>query len=105
MTEISKSTYLEHAQSFAILFTNTLNSITEPNSNLAYYTVLTMNNLVPVIGGHQQVCIVLCEVFKLDFKPLWKVSFLEKQFFYKSYFIEVLSVTVALLNSASRLLN
>lgn len=55
---MSKSTYLEHAESFAMLFTNTLSSLTEPNSNLAYYTVQTMNNLVPVIGGHQQVGIV-----------------------------------------------
>lgn len=55
MTEISKSTYLEHAESFAMLFTSILNSLPEPNSNLAYYTVCTMNNLVPVIGGHQQV--------------------------------------------------
>lgn len=55
MTEMSKGTYLEHAESLAVLFTNTLNSLTEPNSNLAYYTVQTMNNLVSVIGGHQQV--------------------------------------------------
>lgn len=55
MTEISKGTYLEHAESLAVLFTNTLNSLTEPNSNLAYYTVQTMSNLVSVIGGHQQV--------------------------------------------------
>lgn len=61
MTEISKGTYLEHAESLAVLFTNTINTLTEPNSNLAYYTVQTMNNLVPVIGGHQQVGIALSE--------------------------------------------
>lgn len=55
MTEMSKCTYLEHAESFAVLFTNILNSLTELDSNVAYYTVQTMNNLVPVIGGHQQV--------------------------------------------------
>lgn len=56
MTEMSKSTYLEHAESFAVLFTGILTSLNELNSNLAYYTIITMNNLVPVIGGHQQVC-------------------------------------------------
>lgn len=55
MTEISKSTYLEHAESFAVLFTNTLSNLTELNSNLAYYTVQTMNNFAPVISGHQEV--------------------------------------------------
>lgn len=59
MTEISKSTYLEHAESFAMLFTSILSSLTELNSNLAYYTVCTMRNLVPVIGGHQQVSYLL----------------------------------------------
>ncbi|XP_018577628.1 importin-4 [Anoplophora glabripennis] len=54
MTEMSQSSYIVHAESFAVLFTNTLNNITELNSNLAYYTVTTMKNLVPVIGGHQQ---------------------------------------------------
>lgn len=55
MTEISKATYLEHTESLIHLFTNILNSLTELNSNLAYYTVMTMNNLVPAITGHQQV--------------------------------------------------
>ncbi|KAJ8956967.1 hypothetical protein NQ314_006627, partial [Rhamnusium bicolor] len=53
MTEISQSSYIVHAESFAILFTNILNNITELKTNLAYYTVTTMKNLVPVIGGHQ----------------------------------------------------
>lgn len=55
MTEISKGSYISHAQAFASLFTDTLNSLTELNNNLAFYTVLTMNHLVPVIGGHQEV--------------------------------------------------
>lgn len=55
MTEISQSSYITHAESFAVLFTNILNSTPELNSNLTYYTVVTMNNLVPVMGGHQQV--------------------------------------------------
>lgn len=62
MTEMSKGTYLEHTESLAVLFTNTISSLTEPNSNLAYYTVQTMSNLVPVIGGHQQ---VLCSFISL----------------------------------------
>lgn len=55
MTEMSQSSYIVHAESFAVLFTNILNNITELKSNLAYYTVTTMKNLVPVIGGHQEV--------------------------------------------------
>lgn len=56
MTEMSHSSYIVHAESFAVLFTNTLNGLTQPNTNLGYYTVITMKNLVPIIGGHQQVC-------------------------------------------------
>jgi len=55
MTEMSHSSYIVHAESFAVLFTNTLNGLTQPNTNLGYYTVITMKNLVPIIGGHQQV--------------------------------------------------
>lgn len=55
MTEMSQGSYIVHAESFAVLFTNILNNISELKSNLAYYTVTTMKNLVPVIGGHQQV--------------------------------------------------
>ncbi|CAH2014578.1 unnamed protein product [Acanthoscelides obtectus] len=54
MTEIAQSSYIVHADSFAVLFTNILNQLTDLKSNVAYYTVTTMKNLVPVIGGHQQ---------------------------------------------------
>jgi hypothetical protein len=54
MTEISQGSYINHADAFAILFANILNTLPELNSNLAYYTVVTMNNLVSVIAGHQQ---------------------------------------------------
>lgn len=69
MTEISKGTYLEHAESFAMLFTNILSNLAELNGNLAYYTVVTMNNLVPVIGGHQQVkkIVLVSEKFVLNY--------------------------------------
>ena len=60
MTEISQGSYINHADAFAILFTNILNTLPELNSNLAYYTVVTMNNLVSVIAGHQQVMIFYC---------------------------------------------
>ncbi|KAJ8963724.1 hypothetical protein NQ317_011346 [Molorchus minor] len=53
MTEISHSSYIVHAESFAVLFTNILNQLTDLKSNLAYYSVATMKNLVPVIGGNQ----------------------------------------------------
>ncbi|XP_049818951.1 importin-4-like isoform X2 [Aethina tumida] len=54
MTEMSHGSYLVHAESFAMLFTNILNNLTQLDSNLAYYTVVTMKNLVPIISGHQQ---------------------------------------------------
>lgn len=55
MTEISHSSYIVHAESFAVLFTNIFNGLSQPNNHLAYYTVVTMKNLAPIIGGHQQV--------------------------------------------------
>jgi hypothetical protein len=39
----------------AILFVNVLNSVEDHGSPLAYYTVSTMINLVPFIGGDQVV--------------------------------------------------
>lgn len=55
MTEISKGSYIIHAELLANLFTNMLTNITDLNTNVAYYTITTMKNLVSVIGGHQQV--------------------------------------------------
>lgn len=52
---MSHSSYIVHAESFAVLFTTILGGLSHPNSNLAYYTVVTMKNLVPIISGHQQV--------------------------------------------------
>lgn len=54
MTEISHGSFIVYADSFAVLFTNILTGITELNSNLSFYTVLTMKNLVPILSGHQQ---------------------------------------------------
>ncbi|CAG9821795.1 unnamed protein product [Phaedon cochleariae] len=54
MTEVSQSSYIIHAESFAVLFSSMLNQVSDPKSNLAYYTVITMKNLVSVIGSHQQ---------------------------------------------------
>ncbi|KAF5282240.1 hypothetical protein FQA39_LY17660 [Lamprigera yunnana] len=54
MTEISKDSYIIHLESFAALFTTTLNSLTTLNCDLAYYTVLTMKHLTSIITGHQQ---------------------------------------------------
>ena len=66
MTEMSHSSYIVHAESFAVLFTNILSGITDLKSNLAYYTVITMKNLVPLVTGHQQVSrhVRLLEYFK-----------------------------------------
>lgn len=55
MTEISKGSYLPHAEVLATLFTNMLTNMQELSSNLAYYTVITMKHLVSVIGGHHHV--------------------------------------------------
>ncbi|XP_050295458.1 importin-4-like [Anthonomus grandis grandis] len=54
MTEMSNSSYIIHADSFSHLFSNILNGLSQPKSNVAYYTVMTMKNLVPIISGHQQ---------------------------------------------------
>ncbi|KAF7274386.1 importin-4-like [Rhynchophorus ferrugineus] len=54
MTEISHGSFIVHSDSFAMLFTTILTGLSELNSNLAYYTVLTMRNLVPTISGQQQ---------------------------------------------------
>lgn len=59
MTEISKSSYIVHAEVFANLFSTVLTGLPELNGNIAYYTVLTMKNLVAVIGGHQPVILLL----------------------------------------------
>lgn len=53
MTEMSKGSYINHAEVFGVLFNNMINSLTDLNSNLAYYTLITMYHLVPVIAGHQ----------------------------------------------------
>lgn len=59
MTEISKGSYIEHAEALGTLFTNILNSLQDlvSGANVAYYTVITMKNLASVIKGHQHVSI------------------------------------------------
>ncbi|KAK9877960.1 hypothetical protein WA026_020178 [Henosepilachna vigintioctopunctata] len=54
MTEMSQGSYINHADDLSVLFTNVLNALQDSNSNLAYYTIMTMNNLVPTIAGHQK---------------------------------------------------
>ncbi|XP_050512029.1 importin-4 [Diabrotica virgifera virgifera] len=54
MTEIAQSSYIVHAESFAILFTNIINQLTDLKLNVGYYTIITMKNLVPAIAGNQQ---------------------------------------------------
>ncbi|KAB0797014.1 hypothetical protein PPYR_11075 [Photinus pyralis] len=54
MTEISKDSYIIHLESFAVLFNTTFSSLPSVNCDLAYYTVVTMKHLVPIITGHQQ---------------------------------------------------
>ncbi|CAG9770533.1 unnamed protein product [Ceutorhynchus assimilis] len=55
MTEMSNKVFIVHAASFAVLFTQTFNKLPQPNTNVAYYTVVTMKNLVPLISGQQQI--------------------------------------------------
>lgn len=55
MTEVAQSCYIVHAESFGVLFCNILTQLTDLRSNVGYYTICTMKNLVSVIGGHQQV--------------------------------------------------
>lgn len=62
MTEMSQGSYIPCIEQLSILFTSNLSSITDLTSNIAYYTVLTMNNLVTVISGHQQMINVYCNL-------------------------------------------
>lgn len=55
MTEISKGSYIVHAEVLGNLFTNMMTNVPDLNTNLAYYTIITMKNLVSVISGHQEV--------------------------------------------------
>lgn len=57
MTEISKGSYIIHADVLGNLFANMLTNVPDLNTNLAYYTIITMKNLASVISGHQQVWI------------------------------------------------
>lgn len=54
MTEMSVDQYINHADSFAFLFTNILTNTPELNSQLTYYTLMTMKHFATVIEGHQE---------------------------------------------------
>ncbi|XP_046390558.1 importin-4-like [Ischnura elegans] len=50
VTEISSEQFESHLSSLMVLFNNTLNSLQDLGSLLGFYTILTLNSLVPVIG-------------------------------------------------------
>ncbi|XP_071445043.1 importin-4-like [Hetaerina americana] len=55
ITEISPDQFEKHLSSMMFLFNGTLNSLQDLGSPLAFYTVLTLNSLVPVIGSDANV--------------------------------------------------
>lgn len=59
MTEMSVDQYINHADSFAFLFTNILTNTPELNSQLTYYTLMTMKHFATVIEGHQEVLLLI----------------------------------------------
>lgn len=76
MTDISKSSYIVHAELFANLFSNVLTGLPELNSNVAYYTVVTMKNLVAVIGGHQQVINIYTHKYSIEnYTPKFQLQY------------------------------
>jgi hypothetical protein len=55
ISEVSPDHFLPHIQSMVFLFSNTLNSVEDLGSPLAYYTILTMDHFIPVAAGDQAV--------------------------------------------------
>ncbi|XP_017888011.1 importin-4-like [Ceratina calcarata] len=53
MTDIAPDAYHEHAASLAVLLGQTLNSLQDLGSPIAYYILRTMQNLVPLVKGNQ----------------------------------------------------
>ncbi|XP_045465050.1 importin-4-like [Harmonia axyridis] len=78
-TEISHGSYIKHFDSLAALFSNTLNSIEEFSSNLAYNTLKTMKHLVPTISGHQQMINVYHELLPRMLEIMKAFAFIDEQ--------------------------
>lgn len=55
MTEVAPDAYLTHTGSLAILLGQTLNSLQDFGSPVAYYVLRIMQNLVPLVEGDQMV--------------------------------------------------
>jgi hypothetical protein len=55
ITDIAPDQFLPYIPSVAFLFSNVLNSLQDPGSALAYYTLLTMIHIVPLAAGDQGV--------------------------------------------------
>jgi hypothetical protein len=51
--EVTRKQFLPYAKSVAFLLSNTLNSVQDFGSPLAYYTVLTMIHFAALAGGEQ----------------------------------------------------
>lgn len=55
MTEVAAHAYLPHAQSVVFLLANTLNGLQDLGHPVAYYVLLTLTHLVPLVEGNQAV--------------------------------------------------
>ncbi|KAF7381213.1 hypothetical protein HZH68_016088 [Vespula germanica] len=55
MTEIAPSAYFVYAESVVILLSETLNSLQELGNPIAYYVIQTLQNLIPLVEGNQNI--------------------------------------------------
>ncbi|XP_046413500.1 importin-4-like isoform X1 [Neodiprion fabricii] len=53
MTEVAPQAYLPHAQSVVFLLENTLNGLQDLGHPVAFYVLLTLTHLVPLVEGNQ----------------------------------------------------
>lgn len=51
--------FMKYFDSLGPLFLNTLKSIDDFSSNIAYHTLISMKNLTPTIVNHKQVSLIL----------------------------------------------
>lgn len=65
ITDISPDQFVPYVSSVAFLFSNVLNSLQDPGSALAYYTVLTMIHFVPLAEGDQGVSHISYAIFNI----------------------------------------
>lgn len=55
MTEIAPSAYFVYAESVVVLLSQTLNNLQDLGNPIAYYVIQTLQNLIPLVEGNQNV--------------------------------------------------